>query len=293
MVENSLISIIIPVFNREKLIVRTLESVQNQTYTNWECLIVDDGSSDDTLNVIASFVDIDKRFQIISHRHVGNANILRNIGISKAKGEYIAMLDSDDEFMPNHLSRRLSKIKEWGCDGIYGSFLFNDGDVILERFSRDIKKNESMIDYLLTGGICQTSSYFYTKSSIDSILWDEELKRHQDYDLSIRFSAKYKFKSDILPTVKVNWIKNEKRNIDFYSVFLFYEKFKQSITPKIKINYLFSKYYLAVEYNNKLYKKKFLAELINNESILTKTQKLLVRYFPFFIYYYIKISRKS
>ena len=176
MVENSLISIIIPVFNREKLIVRTLESVQNQTYTNWECLIVDDGSSDDTLNVIASFVDIDKRFQIISHRHVGNANILRNIGISKAKGEYIAMLDSDDEFMPNHLSRRLSKIKEWGCDGIYGSFLFNDGDVILERFSRDIKKNESMIDYLLTGGICQTSSYFYTKSSIDSILWDEELK---------------------------------------------------------------------------------------------------------------------
>ena len=293
MIENPLISIIIPVFNREKLIVRTLESVQNQTYTNWECIIVDDGSSDNTLNVIASFIDRDKRFKIISHHHVGNANILRNIGINKANGEYIAMLDSDDEFMANHLSRRLSKIKEWGCDGIYGSFLFNDGDVILERFSRDNKKNESMIDYLLTGGICQTSSHFYTKSSIDSVLWDEELRRHQDYDLSIRFSAKYKFKSDILPTVKVNWIKNEKRNIDFYSMFLFYEKYKQSISPNVKINYLFSKYYLAVEYNNKSYKKKFLSELINNKSILTKTQKLLVRYFPFFIYYYIQISRKS
>ena len=56
MVENPLISIIIPVFNREKLIVRTLESVQNQTYTNWECIIVDDGSTDNTLNVIASFI---------------------------------------------------------------------------------------------------------------------------------------------------------------------------------------------------------------------------------------------
>ena len=52
MVENPLISIIIPVFNREKLIVRTLESVQNQTYTNWECIIVDDGSTDNTLGVI-------------------------------------------------------------------------------------------------------------------------------------------------------------------------------------------------------------------------------------------------
>ena len=119
------------------------------------------------------------------------------------------------------------------------------------------------------------------------------MKRHQDYDLSVRFSAKYKFKSDILSTVQVNWVKNEKRNIDFYSVFLFYEKYKQSITPKVKINYLFSKYYLAVEYNNKLYKKKFLSEIINNKSILTKTQKLLVSYFPCFIYYYIQISRKS
>ena len=115
MVENPLISIIIPVFNREKLIVRTLESVQNQTYTNWECIIVDDGSTDNTLNVIASFTNRDKRFKIISHHHVSNANILRNIGINKAKGEYIAMLDSDDEFMPNHLSRRLAKIEEWGC----------------------------------------------------------------------------------------------------------------------------------------------------------------------------------
>ena len=127
MVENPLISIIIPVFNRENLIVRTLKSVQNQTYAHWECIIVDDGSSDNTLNVIASFIEKDKRFKIISHHHVGNANILRNIGINKAKGEYIAMLDSDDEFMANHLSRRLSKIKKWGCDGIYGSFLLFDG----------------------------------------------------------------------------------------------------------------------------------------------------------------------
>ena len=136
MVENPLISIIIPVFNREKLIVRTLESVQNQTYTNWECIIVDDGSTDNTLGVIASLLDRDKRFQTISHRHAGNANILRNIGINKAKGEYIAMLDSDDFWDVNYLESRLANIKD--------NHLIYGGDRCI--YENNITSTLSMVD---------------------------------------------------------------------------------------------------------------------------------------------------
>ena len=235
MAKNPLISIIIPVFNREKLIIRTLESVKNQTYTNWECLIVDDGSTDNTLNVIDSFTSRDKRFQIISHHHVGNANILRNIGINKAKGEYIAMLDSDDEFMANHLNRRLAKIKEWGCDGIYGSFLLFDG--FESKKKKAYINTESFANYLFSGGVAPTPSHFYTKESISDVMWDETYKRHQDLDLFIRFSDKYKFYCDEEVTVIVNWEKGVVRNIDFPSCIKFIETYYNQIDQKHLISY--------------------------------------------------------
>ena len=275
--ENPLISIIIPVFNREKLIVRTLESVQNQTYSSWECLIVDDGSTDNTLNVIDSFIDRDKRFQIISHHHVGNANVLRNIGINKAKGEYIAMLDSDDEFMANHLSRRLAKIKEWGCDGIYGSYYLYNGESKELKFARNLKESENFLDYLLgKDGCAVVPSQFYSKETVLKVLWDENLKRHQDYDFSYRYSLKNRFVADSKPTVVVNWLKGEKRKVDFLSTKQFLIKHISAIHPDVLGFYSMNMLMKAIQYKAGKSIIDFYKEiLLNNSQNMSYTVRVL------------------
>tara|TARA_Y100000385_G_scaffold235748_1_gene249641 strand:+ start:3464 stop:4339 length:876 start_codon:yes stop_codon:yes gene_type:complete len=289
MVENPLISIIIPVFNREKLIVRTLESVQNQTYTNWECVIVDDGSSDNTLNVIASFIDRDKRFQIISHHHVGNANILRNIGINKAKGKYIAMLDSDDEFMPNHLSRRLSKIEEWGCDGIVGSCLLNDGKQLTEK--KVVKLNlDNILNELLSGkGVAPTPSHFYKTKCFKKLQWDENLLRHQDYDLIFRFQQLFYLKSDPKPTIIVNYDNHSSKMIDFKSCIGFLEKQKNNINEEALGFYSMNMLIRSVRLGaNKKIVNYYKKNLLLNNSQLPITVRILSR-FPIMLNLWSKI----
>src|SRR5690606_10638879 len=94
----TLVSIIIPTYNRAHLISETLDSVLAQTYTNWECIVVDDGSSDNTDELLRTYCDKDDRFKYFhrpdTHRPGGNG--ARNYGLDNAKGDYITFLDSDD-----------------------------------------------------------------------------------------------------------------------------------------------------------------------------------------------------
>jgi len=234
MIENPLISIIIPVFNREKLIVRTLESVQNQTYTNWECIIVDDGSSDNTLNVIASFIDRDKRFKIISHHHVGNANILRNIGINKAKGEYIAMLDSDDFWDVNYLESRLVNIKDNHL--IYGGDRCIYENNIISTLSRDKTDEESPFCFVFYSKVPKsTPSIFFNKNIFSTVKFDERLTRHQDYDFLIQvFLNNFKCVCDNSVLVNINQKETRKSSFNFKGCYDFYKKYKKEFNENKK-----------------------------------------------------------
>jgi len=100
---NSLVSIIVPCYNQEKYIAETLDSILKQTYTNWECIIVDDGSTDSSKEVICEIIKNDSRFKIVEKKNEGVA-IARNIGINAAKGEYILPLDADDIISKEYLS---------------------------------------------------------------------------------------------------------------------------------------------------------------------------------------------
>ena len=93
--EEPLVSVIIPTFNSEKYISDTIISVQNQTYKNWEMLLVDDGSTDETQTIITSFLT-DKRIQFYSLEKNSGTGVARNLGVSKAAGKYISFLDADD-----------------------------------------------------------------------------------------------------------------------------------------------------------------------------------------------------
>lgn len=114
---NGLVSIIMPSWNTEKFIAETIQSVIDQTYTNWELIIVDDCSKDNTDEIVASFKD--KRIRYLHNEKNSGAALTRNRAMREARGEWIAFLDSDDLWVPEKLEHQINFMKE---NGYYLSF---------------------------------------------------------------------------------------------------------------------------------------------------------------------------
>ncbi len=127
-------SIIIPTFNRARLISRAIESILAQDFEDWEMIVVDDGSIDSTGDVVRLFVDIDPR---ISYHYSENqgAAAARNLGCSFASGKYFTFLDSDDEYLPEHLSIRSDMISaEPAIELLYGNVEVIGDPYVADRF---------------------------------------------------------------------------------------------------------------------------------------------------------------
>jgi len=122
-----LVSIIMPAFNAAKYFPETLDSIKNQSYTAWELIVVDDGSTDETATLVESFARIDSRIKLIRQAN-GKQGKARNNGIRHAKGEWIAFLDADDIWTPNKLEVQLSKTVELNSD-----LSFTDGYICLNN----------------------------------------------------------------------------------------------------------------------------------------------------------------
>lgn len=103
-------SVLITAYNRENLILRALNSLLNQEYQDWEAIIIDDGSNDDTFNVIKQIILENDKIKYYFHKNKGLPEA-RNIGVRLSRGKYITFLDSDDEYKQNHLSSRFKILK--------------------------------------------------------------------------------------------------------------------------------------------------------------------------------------
>lgn len=108
----SLVSIITPSFNSDKFIAQTIQSVQNQTHQNWEMIIVDDCSTDQTKSIIEQFVINDSRIRFFQLEKNSGAGIAREMALSKATGDYISFLDADDLWKPLKLEKQLQFLKD-------------------------------------------------------------------------------------------------------------------------------------------------------------------------------------
>ena len=108
---NELVSIITPTYNSAKYISEAIQSVQKQTYRNWEMLIVDDCSSDNTIAIVEQFMEDDHRIHLLKLNKNSGAGVARNSAITEAKGKYIAFLDSDDLWKPEKLSKQIEFMK--------------------------------------------------------------------------------------------------------------------------------------------------------------------------------------
>ena len=139
-----LISVVIPAYNAEQFLDETLESVLSQTYENWECIIVNDGSTDNTESVAKKWCEKDARFCYFYKENSGVSDT-RNLGIKEARGEYIAFLDADDLYMPNFLDVCLENLVEKDVDLVAPKMLeFRD-------VRNGVIEDEDKKDYLYSG----------------------------------------------------------------------------------------------------------------------------------------------
>lgn len=125
--EASMISIVMPTWNRSHYLAESIDSVLRQTYKDWELLVIDDGSTDSTPVLMGHFTKKDKRIKYYPKKHEGIAKT-RNYGLKLAKGGYIAVHDSDDFMLPKKLYKSLKRLKETGADFVYSSYFIADGE---------------------------------------------------------------------------------------------------------------------------------------------------------------------
>ena len=153
---NNLVSIITPAYNAEKYIKDTIESVIAQTYENWEMIIVDDASKDNTVNIIKNYQQKDRRIKLISlNENQGVANA-RNIAIQNAKGIYIAFLDADDIWEKDKLKKQIQIIKSTNADITYTAYkMIDETGKTIKR--RSVKKEISLNDLLKENSIIFSS----------------------------------------------------------------------------------------------------------------------------------------
>ena len=115
-----MVSIILCTYNRAALLPRAIRSVLRQTYTDFELIVIDDGSTDDTARIVDKFFDADKRIRYFYQQNKGLAGA-RNAGLKKTRGDIITFIDSDDEYDPTHIDRRIKYLsKHPSVDMVFG-----------------------------------------------------------------------------------------------------------------------------------------------------------------------------
>lgn len=126
--KNDLVSIIIPVYNAEDFILETIKTVENQTYKNWELIMVDDLSTDKSKNIIENYIKKNNKsnIELISLEKKGMASGARNFGIEKAKGRYICFLDADDLWTKDKLKKQISFMQNNNCAFSFTGYEFAD-----------------------------------------------------------------------------------------------------------------------------------------------------------------------
>lgn len=197
---NQKISVIIPTYNRGNLIGNSIKSVLNQTYKNLEVIVVDDGSTDNTKNVVDKFED--KRIKYIKLAENKGGSNARNIGIQNSNGKYISFQDSDDIYYPDKLETQFKNIiyKKSNLDFCKIKVIFNESYSHFYPNSRQensISNGNIFNELISKGNFISTQAILIKKYFISKYLFDPLLPRLQDFDLILR----------MIPKVKISYTK--------------------------------------------------------------------------------------
>ncbi len=238
--ENPLVSIIIPACDRVEQLKNTLNSIFSQDMDDYEIIVCENNSKNKKYFFDSLKQYTDQRLKVFSLEKCNNANVARNYGVTQATGEYIAFMDSDDLWEEMHLSKNLVVIQNNDVEFIYGGAKIFDGLNYRNVPSRDIRVNESPVDYMLgwCRGYAQTSSYFLRASSFEKVKWDEGLSRNQDVDFFIRAADVLRTKYSGFVTTTIIWEKGVKRSFCLDSMLNFFKGNVGSMKNSTKVRYL-------------------------------------------------------
>ncbi|THE09163.1 glycosyltransferase [Bacillus timonensis] len=253
---DKLISVICTVRNGEKTITQTILSVINQTYHNWEFIIIDDGSNDSTKSILEEFAGHDKRVKPLFTEGIGRGNAL-NLAIQSSNGDYIANIDADDLMHPKRLRVQLDILLENKDAFLVCSnaiIIYNNESVIWEEHG--IEKNEDGIEtisenLLIKNKISHSSVMINKQQLIDIGYYDHSLKSQFDYELWLRALANKR------TMIKVPYNLIAKRIHE-----------NQSFENKKRIIYLLRSQKLQIKYALRMKRKVFIVLIITPLRIL-------------------------
>ncbi len=199
-----LVSVIIPTYNRRALLPQAIASALGQTLSDMEVIVVDDGSTDGTPELLAAWPDPRVRYHQASHR---GACAARNLGLDLARGQYIAFLDSDDRWYPEKLAVQRLRLETSGADVVFCAFRrYDSADSEPVRFP-DVSQPEGRVDYrrLLGGNMVSTQTIFGRAAWMKRIRFDERFPRMQDWEYAIRLAqaCTLYYHSDVLVDIHI------------------------------------------------------------------------------------------
>jgi glycosyltransferase involved in cell wall biosynthesis len=189
------VSIIIPTYNRAKSLGAAIQSILDQTYQDFEVIIVDDYSSDNTERVVRGFQD--QRISFIRHPENRGSGCARNTGIKRAKGRFIAFQDSDDIWLPSKLMKQIEALSEASDEVgvVYTGYVRRESGV--EKYYPELyveEKQNNILRQLVKGNIVGTPTAIVKRECFEKVgLFDEELSNSEDWELWLRIAKDYLF----------------------------------------------------------------------------------------------------
>lgn len=265
MIERELVSIITPSYNCSQFIEETIESIEAQTYKDWELIITDDCSTDNTCEIIENYASKDPRIKLIKLGKNSGAGVARNTSIREAKGRYIAFCDSDDRWYPEKLEKQIEFMKQKDCALTYTSYdVCNENGEITGFVECLPKLNKSKIKR--DNGIgCLTAIYDVEKIGKHYM---PKLRKRQDWCLWIEIISSCKkayglqeplaLYRDRTNSISSNKIEMLKYNYQVYHSFLK----KNAVSSLSLLTFKFLPYYL---YKKIKQKKDFKKRLENKK----------------------------
>ncbi|REG98933.1 glycosyltransferase family 2 protein [Flavobacterium aquicola] len=252
-----LVSIITPSFNSERFITATIQSVLNQTYQNWEMIIIDDCSNDNTVSIIEQFTANDIRIRFFQLEKNSGAGIARETALSKAKGDYIAFLDADDLWKPLKLEKQLQFLKD---NKIHFTFSFYDcidevGNSLNKRV--EAPRNLSYLQLFFCNYVGNLTgiydvNYFgkiaisSTRKRQDWMVWLTILKKVKKAKPVPESLAFYRIRENSLSASKVDLLKHN------FSVYRRFHGFNYVTSLFIMIGFLFTQLLIKPRYIKKI-----------------------------------------
>lgn len=188
-----LVSVIIPSYNREKTIIRAIDSVLNQTYKNIEVIVVDDCSSDNTITILKKKYNNISNVIIVQLKKNSGACVARNKGIDISKGKYIAFLDSDDFYYQDKIEKQIKAMKQSGKKVCASSYTRIDEKGKKQSINVVKKTKNTLYNELLYCNFITTGTLIAKAECLKKERFDERLPRYQDWDLVLRLALTYEF----------------------------------------------------------------------------------------------------